>query len=119
MPLKIENRGTRAAVIQLDANVEKVRQVVRVSRRDKKTGKKSIITKQRVIGGSLTILPGYSVSKLPSGHPIPMSVGRLSQVRKNRGLRVTEISDESWNAEHRKRAKAPKSRTRKTKDSEG
>lgn len=120
MPLKIENRGTRTAVIQLDPSVEKVRQTVRVTRRDKKTGKKHIISKDRVIGGSLTILPGHVVSKLPSGHPIPASVARLEQVRKNRGLKVTDISDADWNAEHRRRSNAAAGKPRRrTRNSEG
>lgn len=114
MPLTIQNRGVRAAVIQLDATVVKVRQTVRTSKRDPKTGKKTIISKRRVIGGSMTILAGDVVSKLPNGKPIPASVGRLEQVRKNAALVVSEISDGDWDSEHRKRsAAAPKSRRRR------
>jgi hypothetical protein len=115
MPLQIQNRGVRAAVIQLDAAVVKVRQTVRTSKRHPKTGKKTIISKRRVIGGSLTILAGETVDKLPNQKPIPASVGRLEQVRKNGGLRVSEISEADWNAKHRKRPEAPAPRPRSRK----
>ncbi len=114
MPLKIQNRGPRAAVIQLDASVLKVRQIVRTSRRHPKTGAKTIISKRRVIGGSLTILCGETADKLPNGQPIPATVGRLEQVRRNRHLRISEISEADWNEKHRSRPEAPRSR-RKTK----
>lgn len=101
MALIIENRG-RLVTLPLPATILKSPQVVKTTRLDRATGKRTVITKRKVFGGALTIPSKTSVSTLPNGRPIPDIVGRLDLVRSlGRQLRVKTITDAEWRELHK------------------
>lgn len=102
MPIAIENRGRRAAVIQLDATVLKRRQTVLTSKLNPNTGVRTVVQRSKVLGESLTVLCGERLEKLPNGRPIPDSVAQLAQVKGNTSLKVTVLTEAEWSAKHRK-----------------
>lgn len=111
MALIIKNRGRRPIVIELGPEHLKVAQVVRTSERSKETGRKRVIEKRRVFGGSLTVFGGQEASMLPNLQPIPDEVARMEAVRSNPDLEVRVIPDADWRKQHvkgREKARAPR-----------